>query len=226
MSRNDGAWNVPQRAIATRVSQTRREGMRAVRNRLIGQGMVLIVAIVAIPVSASASARTTGAVVNTRSGAVRGLVRGAYRVFQGIPYAAPPVGPLRWRPPEPAAHWKGVRDATRPGSPCAQVPLTVLPGGKAILPGASNLTGSISEDCLYLNVWTPRSLHPPAAGVRLVPRWERHLRRRERLRRLKAHRRGRGSRRDGELSPRPARLPRASGAFGAEPRSHLGRLWA
>ncbi len=135
--------------------------MRAVRNRLIGRGLVLIVGIVAIPVSASAFAQTTGAVVNTRSGAVRGLVRGAYRVFQGIPYAAPPLGPLRWRPPEPAAHWKGVRDATRPGSPCAQVPLTVLPGGKAILPGASNLTGSTSEDCLYLNVWThARSTHP------------------------------------------------------------------
>ncbi len=128
--------------------------MRTVRNRLIGQGLVLIVAIVAIPASASAYVQSTGAVVNSRSGAVRGLVRGAYRVFEGIPYAAPPVGPLRWRPPAPAAHWKAIRDATRPGSPCAQVPLTVLPGGKAILPGASNLTGSTSEDCLYLNVWT------------------------------------------------------------------------
>ncbi len=134
--------------------------MRAVRNRLIGQGLVLIVAILAIPVSASASVQSTGAVVNSRSGAVRGLVHGAYRVFEGIPYAAPPVGSLRWRPPAPAAHLKGIRDATRPGSPCAQVPLAVLPGGKAILPGASNLTGSSSEDCLYLNVWThPRSPH-------------------------------------------------------------------
>ena len=132
--------------------------MRVVRSRLIGQSLAVIVAIVAIPVSAPALARTTGAVVGTRSGAVRGLVRGAYRVFQGVPYAAPPVGPMRWRPPEPAAHWKGVRDATRPGSPCAQVPLTVLPGGNAILPGASNLTGSTSEDCLYLNVWAPA--HP------------------------------------------------------------------
>ncbi len=135
--------------------------MRAVRSRLIGRSMVLIVAIVVIPVSASALARTTGVVVNTRSGALRGVVRGAYRVFEGIPYAAPPVGPLRWRPPEPAAHWRGMRDATRPGSACAQVPLTVLPGGKAILPGASNLTGSTSEDCLYLNVWTAaRPAHP------------------------------------------------------------------
>ncbi len=140
--------------------------MRAVRSRLIGQSMVLIVAIVAIPVSASALARTTrvvkaGAVVSTHSGAVRGVVHGAYRVFEGIPYAAPPVGRLRWRAPEPAAHWKGVRDATRPGSPCAQRPLTLLPGGKSLLPGASNLTGSTSENCLYLNVWTPAHLKHP-----------------------------------------------------------------
>ena len=130
------------------------------RIRRIGQAMAVIVAIGAIPLSASALAQTTRDVVKTRSGAVRGLGRGGYRVFEGMPYAAPPVGRLRWRPPEPAAHWNGVRDATRPGSPCAQVSLSVLPGGKAILPGASNLTGSTSEDCLYLNVWTPaRSTH-------------------------------------------------------------------
>ena len=135
--------------------------MRAGRTRRIGQSMALTVAIVAMPVSASALAGTARAVVNTRSGAVRGVVRGAYRVFQDIPYAAPPVGQLRWRPPEPAARWNGVRDASRPGSPCSQLPLRLLPGGKAILPGASNLTGSTSEDCLYLNVWTPaRPAHP------------------------------------------------------------------
>ena len=129
--------------------------MRAVRIRRIGRSVGLTVAILAIPLSASAIARPTRDVVSTRSGALRGVVRGAYRVFEGIPYAAPPVGPLRWRPPQPAAHWKGIRDATRSGSPCAQLPLTVLPGGKAILPGASNLTGSTSENCLFLNVWTP-----------------------------------------------------------------------
>ena len=126
-----------------------------VRIRRIAQSAAVLVAILAIALPASALARTTRDVVKTRAGAVHGLAHSAYRVFQGIPYAAPPVGPRRWRPPEPVAPWKGIRDATRPGSPCAQVPLTVLPGKKSILPGASNLTGSTSENCLYLNVWTP-----------------------------------------------------------------------
>jgi para-nitrobenzyl esterase len=66
------------------------------------------------------------------------------RVFNGIPFAAPPVGELRWRPPQPAAPWAGVRDATTPGSSCPQGP------GLGGIP-------SKNEDCLYLNVTTPRS---------------------------------------------------------------------
>ncbi|MDQ1012486.1 para-nitrobenzyl esterase [Streptomyces sp. V4I23] len=90
----------------------------------------------------------------------RGWVRGAAdrdggRVFQGIPFAAPPTGELRWRPPQPAARWSGVRDATEPADPCPQLPLTLLPDGGPVLPGESNRTGSTTEDCLYLNVWTP-----------------------------------------------------------------------
>lgn len=71
------------------------------------------------------------AVVQTASGAVRGVVAPGYRVFDGIPYAAPPVGPLRWAPPAPPASWPGVRDATRPGLRCprtpAPIPTTVAP---------------------------------------------------------------------------------------------------
>ncbi|MFL6124700.1 carboxylesterase family protein, partial [Actinophytocola sp.] len=81
-------------------------------------------------------------VVWTGDGAVRGQVAGNTRVFQGVPYAAAPVGELRWREPRPPARWSGVRDATRPGPACAQ-----LPGE---LP-----EGSTSEDCLYLNVTAP-----------------------------------------------------------------------
>jgi para-nitrobenzyl esterase len=67
------------------------------------------------------------------------------RVFKGIPFAAPPVGPLRWRPPQPVRNWAGIRSADRFGSRCMQ------PTGAA---GATANATPMSEDCLYLNVWT------------------------------------------------------------------------
>jgi para-nitrobenzyl esterase len=84
--------------------------------------------------------------LKTSQGKVEGKTSGALRIFLGIPYAAPPVGPLRWKPPQPAAKWKGVRQATEFGSHCMQPKLF----GDMIFrdPG-------ISEDCLTLNVWTP-----------------------------------------------------------------------
>lgn len=102
--------------------------------------------------------RRDPAVVVTRDGAVRGTVTADHRVFQGIPFAAPPVGNLRWRPPQPATPWTGVRDATAPASPCPQEPV-------AVLPGPSNRAGSLSEDCLYLNVWTPATHSTTARPV-------------------------------------------------------------
>jgi para-nitrobenzyl esterase len=75
--------------------------------------------------------------VKTRSGLVEGVVEDGLGVYRGIPFAAPPVGELRWRPPAPAAGWSGVRKAEAFGPPC-------------IGNGPSS-----REDCLYLNVWTP-----------------------------------------------------------------------
>ncbi|MBI3929023.1 MAG: carboxylesterase family protein [Armatimonadetes bacterium] len=66
------------------------------------------------------------------------------RVFRGVPYAAPPVGRLRWRPPQPAPAWKGIRDCTRFGPSCPQPPARIVPEQE----------GKQHEDCLYLNVWT------------------------------------------------------------------------
>ncbi len=120
--------------------------------------MLVASAVLVGAVALSAQAGATGSgdpVIRIASGRLRGLALATGgRVFDGIPYAAPPVGALRWRPPAPVTPWLGVRGALRTASPCAQLPLTILPGGKSILPGASNKTGSTSEDCLYLNVWT------------------------------------------------------------------------
>jgi para-nitrobenzyl esterase len=80
--------------------------------------------------------------IQLADGAVQGATDGAVRSFLGIPFAAPPVGPLRWRPPQPVTPWGGTLDATSYSSACAQV-------------SSINGTPSESEDCLYLNVWTP-----------------------------------------------------------------------
>jgi len=70
-------------------------------------------------------------------------------VYRGVPFAAPPVGALRWRPPQPAPAWDGVRDATEAGPACMQraIPAAV---GRFYNPGVDRM----SEDCLYLNIWT------------------------------------------------------------------------
>jgi para-nitrobenzyl esterase len=95
-----------------------------------------------LTVAGTASAQTAPDTVHTDNGTVRGLVTDEIRTFRGIPYAAPPTGPLRWRSPQPATDWPGVRDATRYADACAQ---SEHPAGVA----------SLSEDCLYLDVTTP-----------------------------------------------------------------------
>ncbi len=77
----------------------------------------------------------------TEQGAVRGVVQGETMAFKGIPYAAPPVGSLRWKPPTPPARWDGTRDASRFGAICPQIVGGEVKG---------------NEDCLYINVWRSR----------------------------------------------------------------------
>jgi para-nitrobenzyl esterase len=83
----------------------------------------------------------------TDSGAVRGAAEGATLAFKSIPYAQPPIGALRWRAPQPAQPWSGVRDGSRFGAMCPQII-----GGKV----------EGSEDCLFLNIWRPlqKPAHP------------------------------------------------------------------
>lgn len=89
--------------------------------------------------------------VTTESGLVRGFERDGVFSYRGIPYAAPPIGELRWKPPSEVVSWSGTLDAVEPPSPCPQELLAGLP-----VPGFAP-----SEDCLHLNV------DAPAQGSRL-----------------------------------------------------------
>jgi para-nitrobenzyl esterase len=95
-------------------------------------------------------------IVATADGKLRGQEAGTTDEFLGIPYAAPPVGPLRWRAPQPAAPWAGVRPATRFGPHCPQY---ASPFGLA----------STSENCLFLNVYAPAD--SPRSGSLPVMVW-------------------------------------------------------
>ena len=126
----------------------------------------MLFAVSAVSVAATVLvAGAGGAVASPASGGANpvvridgGLVRGADAAgvysFLGLPYAAPPTGNLRWRPPQPASSWSGVRDATQFGASCPQAQ-----AGNPFLP-----PGTISEDCLYLNVYTPTSRNSSGGG--------------------------------------------------------------
>jgi para-nitrobenzyl esterase len=114
-----------------------------------------------LPVIAACALATTALVpaavsapVRLESGSISGTVgsNGDVRIFRGVPYAAAPVGALRWRAPQPVAHWDGVRRADEYGPRCMQ-------GGAAGRGGAGRGGAAAqqptSEDCLFLNVWTP-----------------------------------------------------------------------
>ncbi|MDQ6872416.1 MAG: carboxylesterase family protein [Gemmatimonadota bacterium] len=90
--------------------------------------------------------------VTIDTGTLEGLDTAKVKVFRGIPYAAPPVGTLRWRPPQPPKRWAGVRSASKLGHNCVQhQPYSDI----------DPFAVGVSEDCLYLNVWT-RSIDPHA----------------------------------------------------------------
>ncbi len=99
-----------------------------------------------IPLIAVAAAAAIKEPVSTEAGLVSGISGASpeVRVYKGIPFAAPPVGELRWRAPQPAPHWDGVLKADHFGPMCMQSRMTGLSGAQS----------PMSEDCLYLNLWT------------------------------------------------------------------------
>jgi para-nitrobenzyl esterase len=107
-----------------------------------------------IAFSQTATPAQASAVVRVDGGELQGLVDDGVASFKGIPFAAPPAGDLRWRPPQPAAKWTGVRQAVAFGSDCMQGRFGPPPA-----PGAPPAPAP-SEDCLFLNVWRPASATP------------------------------------------------------------------
>jgi para-nitrobenzyl esterase len=109
-----------------------------------------ILAIIAFLTAGYSPAATQTAKLDT--GVVQGAIDGNVAVYKGIPFASPPVGDLRWKAPQPAKVWKGVRKADRFPSQCSQVgpPLPTMPDEPT------------SEDCLYLNLWAPLAKHSNA----------------------------------------------------------------
>ena len=103
--------------------------------------------------------------IATESGVVLGEVMDGIRVFKGIPYARPPIGELRWTPPQPPLRWAGERKANAFGAACSQPDFAVLAGahpvGKVLSGKGYDLWIGVpsapdsSEDCLFLNIWAP-----------------------------------------------------------------------
>lgn len=124
-----------------------------VRRRIVpvARRRALLVIVLAAGLVSAGRAQAQGAavpVVTTQGGRLEGVTEGGLRIFRGIPYAAPPVGLLRWRPPQTALPWPGVRPAVASGPACPQKVARQEPE-------RSLRNTAQSEDCLTLNIWAP-----------------------------------------------------------------------
>jgi para-nitrobenzyl esterase len=135
----------------------------------------LIISFLAFPCAASPATEEARPVVSVSGGSIRGAFDPSLPgggIFKGIPFAQPPVKDLRWREPQPVQIWKGIREATRFSASCIQPPLGT---GRFLKPLAQRYGAvynpaplELSEDCLYLNVWTP---HWPVQNPAAVMVW-------------------------------------------------------
>lgn len=115
---------------------------------------ILVGAVAMLAMAGAGTAMAAGrSEVVVESGRIRGAIEDGVVSWKGIPFAAPPVGPLRWRAPQPAPKWSGIRDATRYGHDCMQLPFPS---------DAAPLGTEPAEDCLVLNVWAPERAAPKA----------------------------------------------------------------
>lgn len=118
--------------------------MRRHFHRSLACVLVLLLATACLG-SVPSSSSSSGPTVRLEAGVLEGIQFGPVKnevAFLGVPYAAPPVGMLRWKPPQPVSKWNGTRQATEFGATCPQLPAGWLP------------TLRWREDCLYLNIWT------------------------------------------------------------------------
>src|SRR4029079_8209531 len=107
--------------------------------------------VVAMAMGAAALPQSPPPVVKIDSGELQGVLADGVASFKGIPFAAPPIGELRLRPPQPVARWTSVRQASEFGADCMQGRFGPPPAAAAGAPAPR----MPSEDCLYLNVWRP-----------------------------------------------------------------------
>lgn len=125
--------------------------------------------------TASAQNPNDPTLVLTRNGSLQGFAEDGLVVFKGIPYAEPPVGRLRWKPPQPPLLWEGVLDATQFGAPCPSIDTSRFGDGRLeVVAGAAifvdmPLADGSSEDCLRLNVWAPEGAERAAVMVWIQP---------------------------------------------------------
>ncbi|MFI4885865.1 MAG: carboxylesterase/lipase family protein [Steroidobacterales bacterium] len=113
-------------------------------------GLLMLLSAGSLP-AASRAASAAPVVVRVTEGALAGVRQGRVDAFLGIPYAAPPVGANRWRAPQPAPRWPGIRPAQKFAASCWQ---HMTPSGTGPWTHEYMPQGRASEDCLYLNVWT------------------------------------------------------------------------